>query len=89
LAPLRFCQARRESQANNVGLGDYTEQLLASLGVTKDRYIAAKEMFGLAPTCGCNDRKSWLNKVSEWWRGESLNPPQPPQKEQQTGPDQH
>lgn len=52
------------------GLGDYTERLLASIGVTKDRYVALKEKFGLAPTCGCADRKAWLNKVSDWWRGE-------------------
>jgi hypothetical protein len=48
------------------GLGDYTEQLLSSLGVTKDRYSAAKKLFGLAPTCNCETRKEWLNKVGAW-----------------------
>lgn len=48
------------------GLGDYTEQLLSSIGVTKDRYSAAKELFGLAPTCNCETRKEWLNKVGAW-----------------------
>lgn len=51
------------------GLGDYTEQLLTSIGVTKDRYVAAKQLFGLPPTCGCDARKEWLNRVSDWWRG--------------------
>ena len=50
----------------NRGLGDYTERLLASIGVTKDRYVAAKKLFGLAPTCGCAERQAWLNRVGKW-----------------------
>ncbi len=50
----------------NPGLGDYTEQLLSSIGVTKDRYRAAKELFGLAPTCNCESRQQWLNTVGAW-----------------------
>lgn len=53
------------------GWGDYTEALLKKIGVTEDRYKAAKEAVGLAPKCNCDKRKAWLNKVSEWWRGES------------------
>lgn len=53
------------------GLGDYVESLLKSVGVTEDRYKHAKELFGLPPTCHCADRKAWLNKVSDWWRGET------------------
>lgn len=49
------------------GLGDHTERLLKSLGVTPDRYRAAKELFGLAPTCGCEERKAWLNRVGQWF----------------------
>lgn len=56
-------------------LGDYTESVLNSLGISKERYKAAKELFGLAPNCGCDERKEWLNKVSDWWRGEATNPP--------------
>lgn len=52
-------------------LGDWTERILAKVGITEDRYAAAKELFGLAPTCGCKERKEWLNKVSDWWRGQS------------------
>lgn len=52
-----------------VGLGDWTEQILSSVGITKDRYKAAKELFGLAPTCSCESRQAYLNKVSDWWRG--------------------
>lgn len=59
------------------GLGDWTEQMLSSIGVTKERYISAKEKFGLAPTCDCDARKEWLNKVSDWWR--STPPTQPPE----------
>ena len=47
-------------------LGDHTERLLQRVGVTKERYVAAKVALGLAPTCGCDDRKVWLNKASKW-----------------------
>lgn len=57
------------SSRQQSGLGDYTESLLKSIGVTQDRYKAAKELFGLAPTCNCDKRKAWLNRVGEWWLG--------------------
>ncbi len=50
------------------GLGDQTERLLESMGITQDRYVAAKELFGFAPLCDCPKRKAWLNTVSDWWR---------------------
>ncbi len=53
------------------GLGDATERLLSSIGITEDRVKQAKELFGLAPKCNCAKRKLWLNKISDWWRGES------------------
>lgn len=53
--------------ATHLGLGDYTEGLLQSIGVIKERYLAAKELFGFAPTCHCEARKAWLNQVSDWW----------------------
>lgn len=56
---------------DNPGLGDRVELLLSSLGVTEESYAAAKAKFGLPPNCGCAARKRWLNKVSEWWRGQS------------------
>ena len=56
-------------RAISSGLGDWTEQQLKSIGVTQERYKAAKELFGLSPTCDCEGRKQWLNSVSDWWRG--------------------
>lgn len=53
------------------GLGDWTEHLLKKAGITEDRYKAAKEALGMAPTCNCAKRKAWLNKVSEWWTKEA------------------
>jgi hypothetical protein len=47
------------------GLGDRTEQLLKSIGITEDRYREAKKLFGLAPRCNCPKRKRWLNKVGK------------------------
>lgn len=57
------------AEVKPIGLGDWTENLLSSVGVTKEWYLAAKEKFDLAPTCGCDARKEWLNAVSDWWRG--------------------
>ncbi len=54
---------------HEVGLGGRLERLLSSLGITTDRYIQVKELFGLPPTCNCGKRKEWLNRVSDWWRG--------------------
>lgn len=50
-------------------LGDWTESMLASVGVTPERYVEAKRLFGLSPSCNCAQRKAWLNAVSEWLRG--------------------
>jgi hypothetical protein len=57
--PKRVC-------AEEMGLGDYTERMLERVGVTQDRYTKAKSLFGLAPTCGCSERKEWLNAVGAW-----------------------
>ena len=47
-------------------LGDRLEQYLTAHGVTQGRYREVKEKFGLPPTCGCDKRKEWLNKVGAW-----------------------
>lgn len=61
--------------ALSTGLGDWTEALLKSFGVTQDKYKAAKEQFGLAPTCNCPGRIENLNKwgdaVKAWWNKEN------------------
>ena len=71
---LRDCAAqKREAPAKRSvstgGLGDFTERMLKTIGVTEDRYKAVKELFGLSPTCNCEKRKEWLNEVSRWWAG--------------------
>lgn len=53
------------------GLGDAIAKALAKMGITESRVREVKRLFGLPPTCGCQRRKAWLNRVSEWWRGES------------------
>ena len=45
------------------GLGDILERELTRMGITQDRYKEIKEKFGFPPTCGCEKRKQWLNKV--------------------------
>jgi hypothetical protein len=59
-APVVVCSGR-------VGLGDALAAALSSIGVTKERYSEVKEMFGLPPSCGCDERREWLNRVGEWW----------------------
>lgn len=56
-------------------LGDLTEAMLASLGVTPERYCEAKRIFGWCPECQCEERKEWLNKVTQWWSfNENIRP---------------
>ena len=43
-----------------------TESLLASIGITQDRYKEAKAFLGLAPTCNCDGRREWMNRASKW-----------------------
>lgn len=64
-------QAAAQSQVVSGGLGDDVKQLLASIGITKRRYRQVKKLFGRPPDCNCDSRQQWLNKVSDWWRGEA------------------
>ena len=48
-------------------LGDRTEQLLASIGITEEYYTEVKQRFGLPPNCACQSRKRYLNQVSDWF----------------------
>jgi hypothetical protein len=41
-------------------LGDVTETVLSSVGLTKDKW---QEIIG--EPCGCGERKEWLNKVGQ------------------------
>jgi len=52
------------------GLGDILETALSSIGITKEWYVRVKERFDLPPTCDCEARKEWLNRVSDYVRGE-------------------
>lgn len=44
--------------------GDDLEELLTSYGFTKEWYMGVKEEYGLPPTCNCEARQEWINKVS-------------------------
>ena len=45
------------------GFGDKVELALKTMGITEDRYLEVKRMFGLPPKCNCKRRKEWLNNV--------------------------
>lgn len=46
-------------------LGDRIEHALESVGITKEKYVGWKERFGLPPTCSCESRKRFLNKIGD------------------------
>jgi hypothetical protein len=46
-------------------LGSLVADTFAKLGITESRYLAAKRKLGLAPKCGCNARKRWLDEVGK------------------------
>lgn len=62
---------RRLCGPRPMGFGDWLNMRLARWGITKGRYIRFKIMLGLQPKCGCHKRQVWLNRVSDWWRGQS------------------
>ena len=49
------------------GLGDMLERELTRLGITQDKYIEAKRLFGLPPICNCIGRREWINKVGRYF----------------------
>lgn len=46
-------------------LGDRIEAALESVGVTPERWRAAKAAIGLPATCRCAARKAWLDRLDE------------------------
>jgi len=69
LNQFRTCSAKRrtpdEVAKNPVRLGDKLADFFESLGITKDRYKAAKAAIGFKATCGCDARRQWLNDLGE------------------------
>ena len=47
------------------GFGDLAGEFFASLGITEERYKAVKVALQLDPTCGCAERKKWLNELGD------------------------
>lgn len=45
--------------------GDAIEAFLASHGITKEWYCDFKQKHGMLPTCNCEDRQEWLNKIAK------------------------
>lgn len=56
----------RHSRPAGRGVGDRLAAALKKLGVTEERYAAAKAAIGLPPTCGCKERREWLNRLGDW-----------------------
>lgn len=65
-------------------LGDKIKVAFERVGITEERYKAAKSAIGLPPTCGCKNRQEMLNRWEEkarlWLAGEK-------KKEKPAGPD--
>ena len=47
------------------GFGDLAGEFFASLGITEDRYKSVKVALQFDPTCGCAERKKWLNEFGD------------------------
>lgn len=62
--PDEFADRPMVRQCDLMAFGDDLENWLASLGITKERWGAAKQALGLPPTCSCEARKQWLNRAS-------------------------
>lgn len=58
--------SKHNAECGQQGLGDNLERWLTSWGITKERYIAAKKLIGAPPTCDCDGRKEWLNKLGAY-----------------------
>jgi hypothetical protein len=61
-------EARERTQPKEyhpLQLGDAAEAMLSSVGITKELVAAIKKKVGLPPTCNCEDRKEWLNRVGQ------------------------
>jgi hypothetical protein len=58
---------RRQAQASatSAGLGDLVEAGLTKVGITKERYIAAKGAVGLKRRCNCDGRREMLNRLGK------------------------
>ena len=48
---------------NPPGLGDRVAAVLARLGITSKRYVAAKKLVGLRGKCRCHERQRQLNDL--------------------------
>jgi hypothetical protein len=58
-------RAERPPRQEIPRLGDRIGSALESVGVTPERWAAAKAEIGLPATCGCASRREWLNKLDE------------------------
>jgi hypothetical protein len=60
--------------AQVVRLGDKLQSALEGIGITKERWQAAKQVLHLPPTCHCEARQEWLNKLdARLGIGENMN----------------
>lgn len=55
--------AQRRPENSNQRIGDQVEAALVSIGITKERYAAAKAVVGLPRPCNCSERRAWLNRL--------------------------
>jgi hypothetical protein len=70
IGPVTITKTRKATTLK--GLGDYTERLLQSIGITEERYKDIKQRFGLASSCNCEARKLWLNNVTNYLRSTDI-----------------
>ncbi len=47
--------------------GHWLAIFFAVFGLTEEGYVWVKSRLGLKPACGCEWRKTWLNRIGSWF----------------------
>lgn len=66
-----YCACGFRQYDNPPGLGDRVAAALAKIGITEQRYKAAKAAVGLTLDCNCKKRQRALNRVKMTGRAKS------------------
>lgn len=56
---------RHSCNVSKAGLGTRLERILKTVGITEERWRHLWESMGYPPTCGCQPRKYFLNRIKK------------------------
>ncbi|NBW09330.1 MAG: hypothetical protein EBR82_15025 [Caulobacteraceae bacterium] len=70
LPTYRECRPVPKKVWRPIAVGDAVEQMLTSVGITKERVEQWTRTSGKSGGCGCASRQRWLNELGfkvQWW----------------------